>query len=151
MYSHFTLTWENSELPKCWNGTPCGGACLSIRMTDILSARTVLLSCCLSDKKYLPGMRWLSVLCTLCEHKQQTSRDVRYKICWSWGRSHLQVCSHRPAVLITVYLLKFTCFEIWATGSQRASGLCEIAKLGNDSVESMAPPGYLPLVVKLSL
>jgi hypothetical protein len=129
MYSHFTLTWENSELPKCWNGTPCGEACLSIRMTDILSARTVRLSCCLSGKKYLPGLRFPSVVCILCENKHQTSRDVRYKICWSWGRPHLLDISHRPAVQITGYLLKFACFEIWTTGRQRDSLLCEIAKL----------------------
>jgi len=64
--------------------TPCGEACLSIRMTDILLARTVRLSCCLSGKKYLPGMRCPSVVrMYLRENKHQTARDVRYESCWS--------------------------------------------------------------------
>jgi hypothetical protein len=125
MYSHFTLTWENSELPKYWNGTPGGGACQSIRMTDILSARTVRLSYCLSGKKCLPAMRCLSVLWTLHEYKHQTSREVHYKSCWSWGRSRLLLSSHKPALQITGHLFMFTRFENWKTGKQKAAVLCE--------------------------
>jgi hypothetical protein len=127
MYSHFTLTWENSELPKCWNGTPGGGACLSIRMTDILSARTVRLSYCLSGKKYLPAMRCLSVLRTLHEYKHQTSLEVRYKSCRHWGRPHLLLISQRPDLQITGYLFKFTWFENWKAGKEGVYVLCEIS------------------------
>lgn len=152
MYSHFTLTWGNSELPKCWNETPSRGVSLSIRMTDFLSARTVWLPCCLSGKKYLAGMRypWSVEFYGLCNAPSGLLRETQTPdLTWSGAIKVAEVQDgpltpkfcwvriDRLAAQNTRYLFKFPQFKNWTTGKQTVPALWEITKEWDDSTVFM--------------
>jgi hypothetical protein len=98
MYSHFTLTWGNSELRKCWIEGSSGGVWIHEWQ---ISCQQGQFDCPAllpvgSGKTYLAGKRYPCTVgfmdCAMrrriyCgKHKHQTSHEVRYKSCWGWGR-----------------------------------------------------------------
>lgn len=112
MYSHFTLTWGNSELPKCWNETPNRGVSLSIRMTDFLSARTVWLSYCLSGKQYLAGERypWSVGFYGLCNAPTHLLREAQTPdLTWSGAIKAAEVQDNPPPPQILLSSHRQTC------------------------------------------